>query len=176
MPVRSEESLSRCAGSITDILPSILWSMLGLMASALSNTCLVWMWSLVWSNIIPYSNNTFSSLGLLLHRRCFYEFRKHLQYAFWCAYNFYVQPSVSHQLSFHTKTRTISYMHIFSIFGRLYHINCETNMHIFSCLGRLYHINSQIYVYAFAPGRVYINALIYHQSIYSLSIFYLLSM
>jgi len=70
------------------------------------------------------------------------------------------------------KTRTISYMHIFSIFGRLYHINSEinvhifsifgrlyhinseTDMHIFSCLGRLYHINSQIFVYAFAPGRV----------------------
>ena len=49
-------------------------------------------------------------------------------------------------------------MHIFSIFGRLYHISCETDMHIFSCLGRLYHINSQIFVYAFAPGRVYINA------------------
>ena len=99
-----------------------------------------------------------TTLGhFLLHRRCFYEFRKHLQYAFWCAYNFYVQPSISHQLSFHTKTRTISYMHIFSIFGRLYHINSETDMHIFSCLGRLYHINSQIFVYAFAPGRVYIN-------------------
>jgi len=45
-------------------------------------------------------------------------------------------------------------MHIFSIFGRLYHINSEINMHIFSCLGRLYHINSQIFVYAFAPSRV----------------------
>ena len=77
-----------------------------------------------------------------------------------CIYSkhFYVQPSVSHQLSFHTKTRTISYMHIFLIFGRLYHIYSETDMHIFSCFGRLNHINSQIFVYAFAPGRVYINA------------------
>ena len=33
---------------------------------------------------------------------------------------------------------------VFSIFVRLYHINCETDMHIFSCLGRLYHINSQM--------------------------------
>ena len=62
----------------------------------------------------------------LSHRKYFHEFRKnrvHLQYAFWCAYNFYGQPSVSHQLSFHTKTRTISYMHIFLIFGRLYIIS-----------------------------------------------------
>jgi len=56
-------------------------------------------------------------VGLLLHRRCFYEFRRHLQYAFWCAYNIFFQPSVSHLLSFHTKKRTISYMHIFSIFA-----------------------------------------------------------
>ena len=47
---------------------------------------------------------------------------------------------------------------VFLIFGRLYHINSETDMHIFSCFGRLYHINSQIFVYAFAPGRVCINA------------------
>ena len=93
----------------------------------------------------------------ILHRRCFYEFRKNLQYAFWCAYNFYIYPSVSHQLSFHTKTRTISYMHIFSIFGRLYHINSETDMHIFSIFSRKYHINRHIFVYAFAPGRVYIK-------------------
>jgi hypothetical protein len=45
-------------------------------------------------------------------------------------------------------------MHIFSIFGRLYHINSETDMHIFSIFGRMYHINSQIFVYAFAPSRV----------------------
>ena len=45
-------------------------------------------------------------------------------------------------------------MHIFSIFGRMYHINSETDMHIFSCLRCLYNINSQIYVYAFAPSRV----------------------
>jgi hypothetical protein len=39
-------------------------------------------------------------------------------------------------------------MHIFSIFGRLYNIDCETDMHIFD----FYHINSQFIVYAFAPG------------------------
>ena len=66
----------------------------------------------------------------------------HLQYAFWCAHKIDFHPSVSHQLSFHTKTRTISYMHIFSIFGRLYRINSEINMHIFSIFGCLYHINS----------------------------------
>ena len=95
--------------------------------------------------------------------------QENLQYVFWCAHKIDFQPSLSHQLSFHTKTRTTSYMHIFSIlsrlyhinseidmhiFGRLYHINSETDMHIFSCLGRLYHINSQIFVYAFAPSRV----------------------
>ena len=52
------------------------------------------------------------------------------------------------------KTRTISDMHIFSIFDRLYHINSETDMHIFLCLGRLYHINSQNLFYAFARSRV----------------------
>ena len=35
-------------------------------------------------------------------------------------------------------------MHIFSIFGRLYHINSDTDMHIFSIFGRMYHINSQL--------------------------------
>ncbi len=45
-------------------------------------------------------------------------------------------------------------MHIFSILGRLYHINSETDMHIFSIFGRMYHINSQNIVYAFAPSRV----------------------
>jgi len=53
----------------------------------------------------------------LLHRRYFYEFRRnrvHLQYTFWWAYNFYVQPSVSYQLSFHTKTRiNFIYAYIF---------------------------------------------------------------
>ena len=42
----------------------------------------------------------------VLHRRCFYEFRRnrvHLQYAFWCANKIDFEPSVSHQLSFHTK-------------------------------------------------------------------------
>jgi uncharacterized membrane protein len=53
------------------------------------------------------------------------------------------------------KTRTISYMHIFSIFGRLYHINCKTDMHIFSIFGRMYLINSQFFVYAFASSRVH---------------------
>jgi len=36
-----------------------------------------------------------------------------------------------------------SYMHIFSIFGSLYHINSEIDMHILSIFGRLYHINSE---------------------------------
>ncbi len=45
-------------------------------------------------------------------------------------------------------------MHIVLIFGRLYHINSETDMHIFSIFGRMYHINSQFIVYAFAPSRV----------------------
>ncbi len=47
---------------------------------------------------------------ILLHRRCFYEFRKHrvhLQCAFWCAYKIDLQPSVSHHLSFHIKSRGI---------------------------------------------------------------------
>ena len=42
----------------------------------------------------------------ILHRRCFYESRRnrvHLQYAFWCAHKIVFQPSVSHQLSLHTK-------------------------------------------------------------------------
>ena len=52
------------------------------------------------------------------------------------------------------KTRTISYMHIFSIFGRLYHFNSETDMHIFLIFSRKYQINWHIHVYAFAPGRV----------------------
>ena len=38
-------------------------------------------------------------------------------------------------------------MHIFSIFRRLYHTNSETDMHIFSCLGNLHNIDSQIFVY-----------------------------
>ncbi len=41
---------------------------------------------------------------------------------FWCAHKIDFQPSVLHQLSFHTKTRTISYMHIFSIL--LLHRRC----------------------------------------------------
>ncbi len=45
-------------------------------------------------------------LQIILHRRCFYESRRnrvHLQYAFWCTHMIDFQPSVSHQLSFHTK-------------------------------------------------------------------------
>ena len=40
-------------------------------------------------------------------------------------------------------------------FGRLYHtlINTETDMHIFSIFSRKYHINCQFCVYAFAPSR-----------------------
>ena len=47
-------------------------------------------------------------------------------------------------------------MHIFSIFGRLYHINSEIDMHIFSVFSRKYHINRYIFAYAFARGRVYL--------------------
>ena len=54
-------------------------------------------------------------------------------------------------------------MHIFSIFGRLYHINSETDMHIFSIFGRMYHINSQKNVYAFAPSRVLFDVRLFSQ-------------
>ena len=47
-------------------------------------------------------------------------------------------------------------MHIFLIFGRLYHINSETDMHIFSIFGRLYHINSETDMHIFSIfGRMY---------------------
>jgi hypothetical protein len=62
------------------------------------------------------------------------------------------------------KTRTISYMHIFSIFGRLYHINRKLDMHIFSIFSRKYHINSHVFVFAFAPSRVLCN-LCYHSNV-----------
>jgi len=52
-------------------------------------------------------------------------------------------------------------MHIFSIFGRLYHINRKLDMHIFLIFSRMYHINSQFFINAFAPGRVYINAFVF---------------
>jgi hypothetical protein len=78
----------------------------------------------------------------------FYEFRRnrvHLQYAFWCAHKIDFQTSVSHQLSFHTKYVQFHICIYFRflavcitliakptcIFGRLYHINSETDMHIF---------------------------------------------
>ena len=78
------------------------------------------------------------------------------QYAFRCAHSFDLKPLVSHQLSRHTKHVQFSYMHIFSIFGRLYHINSQTDMHIFYVFGHKYHINRHIFAYAFAPGRVFI--------------------
>ena len=43
------------------------------------------------------------------------------------------------------------------VFGRLYHINSETDMHLFSIFSRKYHINRHIFVYAFAPSRVLIH-------------------
>ena len=53
---------------------------------------------------------------ILLHRRCFYEFRMSMM-SIQCAYIF--------------------------VFGRLYHINSESDMHILSIFSRKYHINSQ---------------------------------
>jgi len=71
-------------------------------------------------------------LIILLHRRCFYEFRG-------CQFN----------------------VHIFLIFSRKYHINSQffvNSMCIyFLIFSRKYHINSQIFVYAFAPSRVLFN-------------------
>jgi len=55
-------------------------------------------------------------------------------------------------------------VHIFSIFGRLYHINRKLDMHIFSILSRMYHINSHVFVFAFAHSRVLCN-LCYHSNV-----------
>jgi len=44
-------------------------------------------------------------------------------------------------------------VHIFSIFGRLYHIHSEIDMHIFSIFGHLYHINSKIDMNIFSIFR-----------------------
>ena len=63
------------------------------------------------------------------------------------------------------KIRTISYMHIFSIVGRLYHINRKLYMHINSIFSRMYHINSQFFVYAFAPSRVLLFYSFHHSNV-----------
>ena len=99
-----------------------------LVSKSLTSLCLlttVYNWHHISTSInvsLRYVHNAFMKLlHCILHRRCFYEFRKHLQYAFWCAYNFYVQPSVSHQLSFHTNTYNFIYAYIFDIWPSVSH-------------------------------------------------------
>ena len=65
--------------------------------------------------------------------KSYYEFRKNSQYAFWCAYNFYVQPSVSPQLSFHIKTCTIHiciYFRFSAVNNTLIDIFLSTLLHL----------------------------------------------
>jgi hypothetical protein len=49
------------------------------------------------------------------------------------------------------------------IYFRFLDINSETDMHIFSIFGRMYHINSQFFVYAFAPSRVLFDVSLFSQ-------------
>ena len=58
--------------------------------------------------------------------------------------------------------------HIVFMFSRQYHINCNSvkkyaqfNVHIISIFCCKYQINRHIFVFAFAPVRVYINAFVF---------------